>query len=240
MDPLEPVAVRVLGALIEKEYATPDNYPLTLNSLISACNQTSNRDPVMSLDETAVLRGLDELKRRSWARDVHHGSARVVRYREQIGETLHLHQPELAILSVLLLRGPQTVGEIKSRTSRLAEFIDLKHVEITLDSLADLSTPLVVALPRRPGQKEMRWAHLLGGAPEVGEGAVDRSGPASSPGSRQLEEPSRGATSPQAAPAGSPGGGGDRIGALEAEVAALRAEVAGLREELDAFRRQFE
>ena len=110
MEPLGPEAVRVLGSLIEKEYATPDNYPLTLNALMAACNQTSNRDPVMELDETAVLKGLDELKRRSWARDVHHGHARVVRYREQIGETLHLHRPELAILSVLLLRGPQTVG----------------------------------------------------------------------------------------------------------------------------------
>ncbi|MEJ2541892.1 MAG: DUF480 domain-containing protein, partial [Gemmatimonadota bacterium] len=113
MDPLEPVAARVLGALIEKKLATPDNYPLTLNSLISACNQTSNRDPVMDLDETAVHRGLEALARRHWAREVLRGDARVKRYREEIGETLHLHPPELAILSVLLLRGPQTVGEIK-------------------------------------------------------------------------------------------------------------------------------
>lgn len=232
MDPLEPVAVRVLGALIEKEYATPDNYPLTLKALRAACNQTSNRDPVLSLDETAVLRGLDDLKRRSWARDVHHGHARVVRYREQIGETLHLHQPELAILSVLLLRGPQTVGEIKSRTSRLADFIDLKHVEITLEALADLSTPLVVGLPRRPGQKEMRWAHLLGGAPDPAE--TDPAGGAPPAADR---EPS-GPLEARGAPRG--GGAGDRMGALEAEVASLRAEVAGLREEFDAFRGQFE
>lgn len=222
MDPLEPVAVRVLGSLIEKEYATPDNYPLTLNSLVSACNQTSNRDPVMELDETAVLRGLDELKRRSWARDVHHGHARVLRYREQIGETLHLHQPELAILSVLLLRGPQTVGEIKSRTSRLAEFVDLSHVEITLGSLAELSTPLVTGLPRRRGQKEVRWAHLLGGAPEVDAPEADET---------EADEPAK---------ASSHGGRRDRMEVLEAEVATLREEVAGLREELDAFRRQFE
>ncbi|HSM06173.1 MAG TPA: YceH family protein [Longimicrobiales bacterium] len=228
MEPLDPVAVRVLGSLIEKEFATPDNYPLTLNALTAACNQTSNRDPVMQLDETAVLRGLDELKRRSWARDVHHGHARVVRHRERIGETLHLHQPELAILSVLLLRGPQTVGEIKARTNRLADFIDLSHVEITLDSLAELSTPLVTALPRRPGQKELRWGHLLGGSPEVEEEVAP---------AEPSEVPGRGEG---ASNSGASGSSGDRIEALEAEVASLRDEVAGLRAELDAFRRQFE
>ena len=217
MDPLEPAAVRVLGSLIEKKLATPDNYPLTLKSLMAACNQTSNRDPVMDLDETAVLRALDELGHRSWARKVHRSDARVTRYRENIGETLHLHPPELAILSVLLTRGPQTVGEIKSRTNRLFDFIDLSHVEITLDSLAELSTPLVTGLPRRPGQKEVRWAHLLAGTPEV-----DQTDPV-----EPAEE-----SSPEAA--------GDRIGALEVEVASLRKEVAELREELDAFRSQFE
>ena len=217
MDPLDPVAVRVLGSLIEKKLATPDNYPLTLNSLMAACNQTSNRDPVMELDETAVLRALDELGRRTWARKVLRGDARVTRYREEISETLHLHRPELAILGVLLLRGPQTVGEIKARTNRLADFVELRHVEITLGSLAELSTPLVTELPRRPGQKEARWTHLLGGAPEVVE-----------------SDPVEPAVAPRR------DGGGDRIQALEAEVASLREEVAGLREALDAFRRQFE
>jgi hypothetical protein len=231
MDPLDPVAVRVLGSLIEKKLATPDNYPLTLNSLRAACNQRSNRDPVMELDETAVLRGLEELERRSWARKVHRSDARVMHYRQDIGETLHLHPPELAVLSVLLLRGPQTVGEIKTRTNRLFEFIDLSHVEITLDSLADLSTPLVAGLPRRPGQKEIRWTHLLAGPPEVDEAEP-----------RQAEpwEPDPGEARSRDAATSSPGEGGDRIEALEAEVASLREEVAGLREELDAFRRQFE
>ena len=225
LDPLEPVAVRVLGSLIEKEYATPDNYPLTLKSLIAACNQSSNRDPVMDLDETAVLRGLEELGRRHWAREVLRGDARVKRYREEIGETLHLHRPELAVLGVLLLRGPQTVGEIKTRTNRLFEFIDLSHVEITLDSLADLSTPLATGLPRRPGQKENRWTHLLAGPPEIDEAA-----PFESPvGSNRLTVGSGPAVTIS-----------DRIEALEAEVAGLREEVSGLREELDAFRRQFE
>lgn len=224
MDPLGLEAVRVLGSLIEKKYATPDNYPLTLRSLMAACNQTSNREPVMELDETDVLRGLDALKRRSWARDVHHGQARVVRYREQIGETLHLHQPELAVLSVLLLRGPQTIGEIKARTSRLSDFVELKHVEITLDALADLSTPLVTRLPRRAGQKEVRFTHLLGGTPEV-------------QGTDAVEPPEHS----EPGPAGpSQGTRPDRIGVLEAEVARLQEEVATLREELDSFRRQFE
>ena len=217
LDPLDPAAARVLGSLIEKEFATPDNYPLTLKSLTAACNQSSNRDPVMDLDETAVMRGLDALTSRSWARGVHRGDARVMRYREEIGEALHLHRPELAILAVLLLRGPQTVGEIKARTHRLADFVDLSHVEITLDSLATLPTPLVTGLPRQPGQKEVRWAHLLGGTPEV----VEPESP------EPTEEPTDGAP-------------GDRRDALELEVAALRDEVAALREQFEAFRKQFE
>jgi uncharacterized protein YceH (UPF0502 family) len=217
LDPLDPVAARVLGSLIEKEFATPDNYPLTLKSLTAACNQSSNRDPVMDLDETAVMRGLDALTSRTWARGVHRGDARVMRYREEIGETLHLHRPELAILAVLLLRGPQTVGEIKARTHRLAEFVDLSHVEITLDTLATLSTPLVTGLPRQPGQKEVRWAHLLGGTPEVVEPEA----------AEPAEEPR-------------PDAPGDRRDALELEVAALRDEVAALREQFEAFRKQFE
>ena len=217
LDPLDPVAARVLGSLIEKEFATPDNYPLTLKSLTAACNQSSNRDPVMDLDETAVMRGLDALTSRSWARGVHRGDARVMRYREEIGEALHLHRPELAILAVLLLRGPQTVGEIKARTHRLAEFVDLSHVEITLDSLATLPTPLVTGLPRGPGQKEVRWAHLLGGTPKVIEPEAGV----------PTEEPSDGAP-------------GDRRNALELEVAALKDEVAALREQFEAFRKQFE
>lgn len=219
MEPLDPVGLRVLGSLIEKEFATPDNYPLTLNALTAACNQTSNRDPVMALDESAVMRSLDDLSKRGLARGVHRGDARVMRYREELREKLHLHQPELAILSVLLLRGAQTVGEIKARTNRLFEFIDLTHVEITLDALATLSTPLVVGLPRQPGQKETRWAHLLGGPPEV-EGAEE-------PDTRPVPAQSRNTTDA-------------RVTDLEREVAELRGEVAELRDQLEAFRRQFE
>jgi uncharacterized protein YceH (UPF0502 family) len=215
---LDEVAVRVLGCLMEKELTTPDNYPLTLNALTAACNQTSSRDPVMELDESAVSQGLADLAHRSLARGIHRGDARAMRYRQEIGERLHLHAPERAVLSVLMLRGPQTAGEIKTRTARSFEFVDPSHVEVTLDSLATLSTPLVAALPRRPGQKEVRYMHLLAGAPSVdapAEESPDRSG----------------ARSPTAA---------DRVGELEREVASLREEVSELRAHFDAFRRQFE
>lgn len=210
--PLDPVSVRVLGALIEKDFTTPDNYPLTLNALTAACNQTSNREPVMSLDETAVHEALDELARRQLVRAVHRSDSRVRRYRHLLYDTLNLHPPEAAALCVLMLRGPQTTGEIRTRTARMAEFIDLTHVEITLQSLMTLGTPLVAQLPRRAGQKEVRYAHLLSGEPDA-----------------SLPEPSA-----AEAPAG-PG----RIEALEQEVAALRAELAEVRAQFDEFRQQF-
>lgn len=214
---LDEVGVRVLGALMEKELTTPDNYPLTLKSLTAACNQTSSRDPVMDLDEATVSRSLEELQARSLARGIHRGDARVMRYRQEIGERVHLHPPERAVLSVLMLRGPQTPGEIKTRTARAFEFVDPSHVEVTLDSLAALSTPLVTALPRRPGQKEVRYAHLLAGPP---------ADPVTE------EEPTTVET-PRTTTAG-------RVDALEGEVGALREEVAELRAQFEEFRRQFE
>ena len=217
LQPLDEIAVRVLGSLMEKELTTPDNYPLTLKALTAACNQTSSRDPVMELDEEAVLRGLERLAEPSFARGMHRGDARVMRYRQEIGERLHLHRPELAALSVLMLRGPQTPGEIKTRTARAFEFVDPSHVEITLDSLATLDPPLVVALPRQPGQKEVRYAHLLAGPPSVEAPRED----AVPGGARRPTET-------------------DRVAELQGEVAALREEVAELRAELNAFRRQFE
>ena len=214
---LDEIAVRVLGSLIEKELTTPDNYPLTLNALTAACNQTSSRDPVMDLDEEAVRGGLERLADRSFARGIHRGDARVMRYREEIGERLHLHRPELAVLSVLMLRGAQTAGEIRTRGSRAFEFVDPSHVEVTLDSLAALDPPLVTALPRRPGQKEIRYAHLLAGPP-----AVDPPQEGASPASTRRPV------------------GQDRLEELEGEVRRLREEVAELRADLQAFRRQFE
>ncbi len=215
--PLDEIAVRVLGCLMEKELTTPDNYPLTLNALTAACNQTSSRDPVMELDQATVSRGLTDLAARSLARGIHRGDARVMRYRQEIGERLHLHAPERAVLSVLMLRGAQTPGEIKSRTGRAFEFVDPSHVEVTLEALSSLSTPLVMALPRRPGHKEVRYAHLLAGPP---------------PDDPAEEEPTpRAVRHSESA---------DRTAALEREVALLREEVSGLRAELEAFRRQFE
>jgi uncharacterized protein YceH (UPF0502 family) len=214
---LDDVGVRVLGSLVEKELTTPDNYPLTLNALIASCNQSSSREPVMELDEATVARSLEDLQRRSLVREVRKEGSRVMRYRQEIGEFLHLHRPERAVLSVLMLRGPQTPGEIKARTARAFEFVDPRHVELTLESLAELSTPLVTPLPRRPGQKEIRYAHMLAGPPEREDPREDAA---------SQETPRRASS--------------DRIEALELEVRALRREVAELRAELDAFRRTFE
>jgi uncharacterized protein YceH (UPF0502 family) len=217
--PIDDVGVRILGALIEKKLTTPDNYPLTLNALTAACNQTSNREPVMQLDEEAVKRSLAELGKRSLVRAVHRGDARVMRYREEISDTLHLHEPELAALCVLMLRGPQTPGEIRTRTARMFQFSEPRHVEITLESLMGLSTPLVTQLPQRRGHREARYAHLLAGAPRVD--AAEEAEPA--------------------APAsGRAAGIGERVEALESELGSVRAEIAELRAQLETFKRQFE
>jgi uncharacterized protein YceH (UPF0502 family) len=209
---LDAVAVRVLGALIEKESTTPDNYPLTMNSLVAACNQTTNREPVMTLDEATVAAAVDELIRKSLVRAVHRSDSRARRYRQTLSETLHLHAPETAVLCVLLLRGSQTVGELRTRTARMHEFPSLEHVEVTLKSLMDLSPPLVAELPRRPGQKEIRYAHLLSGEP--------------------VAEAVHVATEDYSPPPG-------RLEVLEESVAALRAELAELRAQFERFRAQF-
>ena len=213
-NPLDPVAVRVLGSLIEKEITTPDNYPLTLHAVVAACNQTSNRDPVMALDERTVADTLAELSRRGLAREVHRSDSRAKRYRQTMSESLSLHPAETAAMCVLMLRGPQTPGEIRTRTTRLFEFRDVPHVEVTLQSLATLSDPMVAQLPRRAGQKELRFTHLLSGEPE----AEVEPAPGAVPAARADDAP--------------------RIGALEDEVESLRAEVAQLRAQLEEVRRE--
>lgn len=210
--PLDVVGVRVLGSLIEKAITTPDNYPLTLNALTAACNQTSNRDPVLELDEATVSKSLEDLARRSLVRAVHRSDSRAKRYRHLMSESMNLHEAETAVLCVLMLRGAQTAGEIKTRTARLFEFADLAHVEITLQALTTLSAPLVAQLPRRPGQKEVRYAHLLSGEPQADtsdQGAVE-----------DLMESSR-------------------VEALEHAIASLRGEMAELRDQFEEFRREF-
>lgn len=213
MERLDPVAVRVLGSLIEKEITTPDNYPLTLNSVVAACNQTSNRDPVVVLDEPTVAETLAELSRRGLAREVHRSDSRAKRYRQTMSESLSLHPAETAVMCVLMLRGAQTPGEIRTRTARLFEFRDVPHVDVTLQSLATLSDPLVIQLPRRAGQKEIRYTHLLAGEPEV--------------------EPVQAPATPTARVDAAA-----RIGDLETELESVRTEVALLREQLEEVRRE--
>ena len=165
--------VRVLGALIEKEITTPDYYPLSLNALVAACNQSSNRNPVMHLDEAAVARATESLRERKMVHQVERSEGRVTRYRHVLYEAMNLGRPAIAVMCVLMLRGPQTVGEIRTRSGRLYDFSSLEEVETTLNSLMSGETPLVVCLPRQSGQKEARYAHLLSGEVRLTEPEVE-------------------------------------------------------------------
>ena len=160
----DPVEIRVLGCLIEKQRTTPDAYPLSLNSLRLAANQSTNRDPVMDLDETTVRDAVRRLGDRGWARLASGAGSRAIKYRHLLDDALSLTPSQLAMLAVLMLRGPQTPGELKSRTERLYPFPSLEDVHRTLQDLADRE--LVERLPRRPGQKEERYRQLLGAAEE--------------------------------------------------------------------------
>jgi hypothetical protein len=211
IEPLDAVSVRVIGALIEKEITTPDNYPLTLNSLVSACNQTSNREPVMTLSEDDVMHSLEELRKRSLARAVQRSDSRVMRYRHLATEGLGLDAGELAVMCVLMLRGPQTPGELNTRTARMHEFKDLASLEQTLELLSLRNPPIVTRMARRPGQKEVRYAHLLSGEPAA-----------------EVAEP---VTPNASAPS--------RIEMLEQSVESLRGELAELRARFDEFKSQF-
>lgn len=172
--PLTTDQQRVLGSLAEKEATVPDTYPMTLRGLQAACNQKNNREPVTDHDEATLLRVLDELKARNLVRFVYasHG-ARTTKYRHVLHERLRLEPAELALLTVLLLRGPQTVNELRTRTERAHAFADNDEVVATLDGLAGRDEPVVVHLPRQPGQKETRWMHLLGD-PELDAPAPQR------------------------------------------------------------------
>jgi len=217
---LDEVEVRVLGALVEKQLATPDYYPLTLNALVNACNQISNRDPVVAYDERTVERAADSLRGKNLAYVFYGSESRVPKYKHVMTEIYRLSPPELAAMCVLMLRGPQTVGEVRGRTGRLHNFADLGEVEATLDGLAKREEPLVMKLPRQAGRKEARYAQLLGGVPAFEE---------------EAEEPRGGARA-----ARDSGAGGERVARLEAEVEALRGEMAELRQRFDEFKKQFE
>jgi uncharacterized protein len=167
MELLDPVEVRVLGALVEKEATTPEYYPLSLNALVNACNQRSNRDPVVEYDQDTVEDAVERLREKKLALTIV-GSGRVKKYAQRISETLNLGRRELAVLCVLLLRGPQTLGEIKDRGERMFAFADPAEAERVLDKLAEWPEhALVKKLPRQPGQKEVRYAHLLSGEPRA-------------------------------------------------------------------------
>lgn len=220
---LTDAEVRVLGSLIEKQLTTPEYYPLTLNALTHACNQISNRDPVVAYDEKTVVRALESLREKNLAYIFYGSESRVPKYKHVVPEVLHLAPPQVALMCVLMLRGPQTVGELRGRTARLYEFKELTEVEATLEELIrHEQQPLVVRLPRQPGRKESRYAHLLSGPIEV---------------EAQESEPTM--TRPEAARV-AVRAENERIARLEAEVEALRREVTELRQQLDDFRKQFE
>jgi len=213
---LSPECARVLGALIEKGLATPQQYPLTVNALQAACNQTSNREPVVSYDETTVLIALDELKDRKLVRFVlpSHGRS-VIRYRQVLDEKLALDDRQCAVLAVLLLRGPQTIGELRIRTERMATFDSLEEIDHELDLLHSREEPLAHNIGRRPGQKEERWATTLVPAPAPGVGPDPDPGPGPHP-----DQPRSTTSSDE----------------LRAELEELRAEVADLRRDIQELR----
>ena len=219
MEPLNPVETRVLGALVEKDLTTPDYYPLSLNALTNACNQSSNRDPVVSFSEEAVVRGLDSLREKKLAFMFQGADSRVSRYGHRIVEFLGLDRPGTSVLCVLLLRGPQTLGEVRSRTARMHEFPSLEDAEICLAALAGRPDPLVAKLPRMAGMKEQRYAHLL-------SGPVDLESTAPSP----VTEPAVLAVRFE----------NERLEKLERESSSLKAEVSELRQQLSELKKLLE
>ncbi len=214
---LTDTEVRVLGALIEKDITTPEYYPLSLNALVNACNQKSNRDPMMQLDEDAVRDALEGLQEQRMAGPARGADSRVTKYEQRLQEVFNFTRPEIAVLCVLLLRGPQTPGELRGRTERLHRFETLDDVQSALQKLMQRDPPLAKVLPRQPGTKESRYAHLLGGD------VVD------------AEMPVHAATAVERNPADA-----ERIAQLEEEVAELRREVGEVKDQLERFRRQFE
>jgi uncharacterized protein YceH (UPF0502 family) len=211
---LNPVEGRVLGALVEKDITTPDYYPLSLNALVNACNQKNNREPVMTLDENSVRDALSGLQEFNLAGPASGADSRVTKYEHRLQEVFNLSRGETAVLCVLLLRGPQTPGELRGRTERMHEFEGLDAVQASLQKLMQRETPLAAMLPRQPGTKESRYAHLLSGEVAV----------------------------PRAPTAVAKTGAGDdeRVARLEEQVAELQREVAALKQMFESFRKQLE
>jgi uncharacterized protein YceH (UPF0502 family) len=212
---LNEIEARVLGSLVEKQLTTPEYYPMTLNGLTAACNQKTNRDPIVAYEEATVKQALDSLHDRYLVYLFHGSTARTVKYKHMIPSVYELEPSETAVICVLLLRGAQTIGEIRTRTERMYDFKDLNDVQETLDSLARRDEPLIVRLERQPGQKEARYAHLLSGAVSAEAMAVAR--------------PAAGGTQ-----------NNERVEKLEQEVTALREEINTLKETFEEFKKQFE
>jgi uncharacterized protein YceH (UPF0502 family) len=208
---LTPEEARVLGSLMEKEVSTPEYYPLSLNALVNACNQTTSRDPVVRYDESTVLRALDALRDKKLLWEVDQAGGRVRKYQQQFAKWHDLDERAHAVMTLLLLRGAQTPGELKSRSDRLCAWKDLPEVESVLERLSERNPPFVIRLPRLPGTKEARYMHLLCG-PIDAEALAAR----------------------EVTPVGANGQ------SLSDRVARLESELAALREELSAFRKQFE
>ena len=213
---LSDVEARVLGCLVEKEITTPEYYPLSLNALAHACNQKSNRDPLMNLEEDTVRQALRTLSEQALTRSAS-GDSRVAKYEHRLADTFNFTRPETAILCELLLRGPQTPGELRSRAERMHPFEDLSVVQSTLKHLMERDPPLVKLLPRQPGNKEARYAHLLCGDVEVRE-----------------------ATPVKAVAISGSSAENARVTELETEISTLRKEIADLKSQFAEFRKQFE
>ena len=221
---LSEIETRVLGSLIEKDITTPDYYPLSLNALVNACNQKNNRDPVMTLEEETVRHALNTLQEKRLAGPASGADSRVTKFEHRLQEVFNFDRREIAVVCVLLLRGPQTPGELRSRTERMYHFEALDDIISTLDRLAQREPSLARVLPRQPGMKESRYTHLFSGEPTVSDVA---------------------GTESVASRASSPANAGttlviDRLASLEEEVAHLRQELAEVQQQLAAFRRQFE
>jgi uncharacterized protein YceH (UPF0502 family) len=224
-DPIAPLnapELRVLGSLIEKQVTTPDYYPLTLNALTNACNQLTNRDPVVAFDETTVVRAIDGLRDKRLATLFTGAESRVAKYKHTLTDALLLTPAEVALLCVLMLRGPQTIGELRTRAERLFSFDMLAEVEEALNALAARQPqPLVTKLPRQPGTKESRYTQLLSGPVETLTAAPD-AGPRPEPATLAVRAEN------------------ERIAKLEQDVVDLRRELAELKQQFAEFRKQFE
>ncbi len=217
MDPLTDIEIRVLGSLIEKDITTPDYYPLSLNALVNACNQKNNRDPVMTLDEDSVSDALATLQEKRLAGPASGADSRVTKYEHRLQEVFNFDRREIAILCVLLLRGPQTPGELRSRTERMYRFEALDDIVSTLDRLSQRQPPLAAVLPRQPGTKESRYMQLFSG-----------------------DNVARAPSPADSAHTSSRSSDDDRLDYLENEVLELKRELAEMQQQLDSFRKQFD